>query len=325
MFTFIDLFSGIGGFRLAAAEEGGRCVFASEIDRDARAVYAANYGDEPAGDIRQIDPATIPDHTILFAGFPCQPFSVDSSITLRHLGRPVGTADAIRGTLFREIVAILAAKRPPFAILENVKNLISTNGGADFWAILSALEEIGYAVVYAVLNADGWVPQDRQRVYIVCFNLDYFNFMSPALFVFPPLPEARPVLRDILETEVPEKYTLTPGLWTWLQNHRERNKANGRNFGYRFADLDGKGGTLPRVYYKDGHSILIPQAGGIPRKLTPREAARYMGFPDWFVLDTSDRRAYEQLGNAVCPPVIGALIRQLKQFAATVGLSDRFA
>ncbi|MFQ3660737.1 MAG: DNA (cytosine-5-)-methyltransferase [Anaerolineae bacterium] len=304
-FTFVDLFAGIGGFRLALERIGGRCVFSSEWDKLAQMTYQANYGDVPAGDITKISASDIPEHDVLTAGFPCQPFSIAGVTKHNALGNAHGFAHTTQGTLFFDVARIIAAKRPSAFILENVKNLKSHDRGRTFAVIENTLtKELGYFVYHRVLDARSFVPQHRERIYIV-------GFREPRHFAFPSLPEAEPRIGEILEPEVDAKYTLTDHLWSYLQQYAKKHKAKGNGFGYGLVDLDGVARTLSARYYKDGSEILIPQAGQNPRRLTPRECARLMGFPETFKIVVSDTRAYKQFGNAVVVPVVEAIAREV--------------
>lgn len=300
-FTFVDLFAGIGGFRLGFERAGGRCVFSSEWDKQARRTYEVNFGDVPAGDITQIAATAIPDHDILTAGFPCQPFSIAGVTKHNALGNAHGFAHTTQGTLFFDVARLIAEKRPRAFVLENVKNLKNHDKGRTFAVMEATLaDELGYTVYHAIVDGRTVVPQHRERIYIV-------GFREPRRFVFPTLPDLQPRLRDILETEVDPKYTLTDHLWGYLQNYAAKHRAKGNGFGFGLTDLDGIARTLSARYYKDGSEILIPQAGKNPRRLTPRECARLMGFPDSFKIVVSDTRAYQQFGNSVIVPVIEAL------------------
>lgn len=301
-FTFIDLFAGIGGFRLALRNLGGTCLFSSDWDRFARQTYAANFGDEPAGDIREVDVETIPAHDILTAGFPCQPFSISGVSKKNSLGRPHGFADRTQGTLFFEIVRILDAHRPRAFILENVRNLRNHDRGRTFDTIERVLrDDLGYDVHSDVLDARHVVPQHRERIFIV-------GFREPRPFDFPKLESDRtPRLRDILQKNVDAKYTLSDKLWQYLQDYARKHQAAGNGFGFGLADLNSTTRTLSARYYKDGSEILVPQRGKNPRRLTPRECARLMGYPDSFEIPVSDTQAYRQFGNSVAVPVVEAV------------------
>lgn len=305
-FTFIDLFSGIGGTRLAFESAGGKCVFSSEWNKFAQQTYEENFGEMPAGDITKIDENGIPDHDVLVGGFPCQPFSIAGVSSKNHLGRPHGFKDAAQGTLFFDICRIIKAKKPKAFMLENVKNLESHDKRNTFRVILKALrEELGYDVHHKVIDASSQVPQHRERIFIVGFD-------SPMEFEFPKLIDKRPKLEDILDRQVNKKFTLTDGTWNSLQRHLEKHRAKGNGFGYNIADKQGIAKTLSARYYKDGAEILIPQgAGKNPRRLTPRECARLMGFPEKFKIPVSDNQAYRQFGNAVVVPVVKAVAREM--------------
>jgi DNA (cytosine-5)-methyltransferase 1 len=300
--VFADLFAGIGGTRLAFERAGARCVWSCEVDRFCRLTYEANFGHPPdAGDIREVDAAAVPDHDILVAGFPCQPFSIAGVSKLGSLGRPHGFVDRTRGTLFFEICRILEAKRPRALFLENVRHLVRHDGGRTFRIILETLSGLGYRVDYRVIDAARLVPQHRERVYIV-------GFREPVWFAWPEVPDRRPRLGEILEPVVDTKYTLSRRVWRTLRRHREKHRRRGNGFGYGLADPDGVARTLSARYYKDGAEILIAQGRGRPpRRLTPRECARLMGFPDSFVIPVSDTQAYRQFGNSVVVPLVEVL------------------
>lgn len=309
-FTFIDLFAGIGGLRIGLEKNGGRCIYSCEWDKNAQKTYKAWHGEVPHGDIRDLKPRDIPDHDILAAGFPCQPFSIAGVSKKNSLGRPHGFKDATQGTLFFHLASIIDAKRPPVLILENVKNLQSHDKGRTWQVIRSTLEDMKYVIFSKVIDAASWVPQHRERVFIVGFDRRVFGDTVP--FEYPKPPSgAEPRLRDILEPSPPAKYTLTDHLWKYLQNYAAKHKAAGNGFGFGMAKLDGVTRTLSARYYKDGSEILIPQPGKNPRRLTPRECARLMGFEDHRPIVVSDMQAYKQFGNAVCPLVAEALGRQV--------------
>lgn len=309
-FTFVDLFAGIGGFRLALNRLGGRCSFSCEWDKYSQKTYSAWFGEVPVGDIREIKPSEIPDHDVMAAGFPCQPFSIAGVSKKKSLGLAHGFKDATQGTLFFNLATIIEAKRPPVVLLENVKNLLSHNRGTTWNVIRSSLESLGYTVFHKVIDAAGWVPQHRERIFIVAFDQHLFGHNPP--FKFPETPSGkRPRLRDILDPSPSEKYILTDHLWNYLQQYAERHRARGNGFGFGMADLNGITRTLSARYYKDGSEILIPRPQGNPRRLTPREAARLMGFPDDKPIVVSDTQAYRQFGNAVVPPVAEAVGREV--------------
>jgi DNA (cytosine-5)-methyltransferase 1 len=316
---FIDLFAGIGGMRLGFERAGCQCVFSSEWDRFAARTYEANFGEVPAGDIRAIPSDQVPDHDILVGGFPCQPFSISGVSKKGSLGRPHGFADEGQGTLFFEIARLVRDKRPRAFLLENVKNLVHHDRGRTLKVILTALrDELRYHVPEPrVLDAARLVPQHRERIYII-------GFRDPGPFGFPELPDRRPRLRDILETDPEEKYALSEKLWDYLQRYREKHLRAGNGFGYGLADPDGITRTLSARYYKDGSEILIARGpGDTPRRLTPRECARLMGFDDDFRIPVSDTQAYRQFGNSVVVPLVEYLARAL--VAALGGVRHRAA
>ncbi|WP_418471920.1 DNA (cytosine-5-)-methyltransferase [Eubacterium sp.] len=302
-FTFIDLFAGIGGMRLAFDHAGGHCVYSSEWNKYSQQTYMANFGEQPEGDITQVNAADIPDHDILVAGFPCQPFSIAGVSKKQSLGRATGFEDKTQGTLFFDVCRILKEKRPKAFLLENVKNLCSHDKGRTFKVIQESLEELDYEVFYKVLDGQNFVPQHRERILIVGFDRKRYGQEIDFKFNITPV-EPRPVIRDILEPEVDSKYTLSDKLWIYLQNYAAKHKAAGNGFGYGIAPLDGVSRTLSARYYKDGSEILIEQDGRNPRRLTPRECARLQGFPDDFKIPVSDTQAYRQFGNSVVVPLM---------------------
>lgn len=311
-FKFIDLFAGIGGTRLAFEAVGGECVFSCERDKFARRTYKENFAEEPQGDITNIASDEIPEHDVLVAGFPCQPFSLSGVSKKNALGRPHGFDDPTQGTLFFEIKRILAARRPSAFLLENVKNLKSHDRGNTFRVIREALsDDLGYHVQHAVLDAVAFVPQHRERIFIAGFRHEV-DFEFPVF-----APERRPVFRDILEDDVPEKYVLSDKLWKWFQDYAEKHRRAGHGFGFGLTSLDGCSRTLSARYYKDGSEILVPREAGNPRRLTPRECARLMGFPDDFRIVVSDTQAYKQFGNSVVSPLVRDLAEGI--FGALAG------
>ena len=304
-FTFIDLFAGIGGLRIAFDSAGGDCVFSSEWNKFSQITYKENFGEMPDGDITQINEKEIPDHDILVGGFPCQPFSIAGVSAKNSLGREHGFKDATQGTLFFDICRIIKEKKPRAFLLENVKNLKSHDKGKTFKVIMEALEnELGYDVHYKVVDASSVVPQHRERIFIV-------GFREEVNFKFPELKDRRPVLGDILEEDVDEKYTLKDGTWNSLQRHKKKHKAKGNGFGFSTADPEGITKTLSARYYKDGAEILIDQGDKNPRRLTPMECKRLMGFPEKFKVPVSDNQAYRQFGNAVVVPVVKVIAKEM--------------
>lgn len=304
-FKFIDLFAGIGGFRLAFQNLGGHCVFSSEWNNYARKTYEANFGEVPFGDITQINELNIPDHDILIGGFPCQPFSIAGVSKKNALGRAHGFKDETQGTLFFDIVRILETKKPKAFLLENVKNLKSHDKGKTFKVIKGALEELGYSVHFDILDGKRYVPQHRERIVIVGFRKDVFHGKEE--FKFPELPPADKAIKGILEKKVDAKYTLSDKLWDYLQDYAKKHKEKGNGFGFGLTDLNGVARTMSARYYKDGAEILIPQKDKNPRRLTPRECARLQGYPDSFIIPVSDTQAYKQFGNSIVVPLMQAV------------------
>lgn len=302
-FTFIDLFAGIGGMRLAYENVGGRCVYSNEWNKYSQQTYYANFGEQPEGDITKVDAKTIPDHDILVAGFPCQPFSIAGVSKKISLGRKTGFEDKTQGTLFFDVCRILKEKRPKAFMLENVKNLKSHDKGRTFKTILESLDELKYKVFFAVLDGQNFVPQHRERIIIVGFDMERYGDDIEFDFDITPV-NPKPVMRDILEKKVDDKYTLSDNLWTYLQNYAAKHRAAGNGFGYGIAPLDGVSRTISARYHKDGSEILIAQKGKNPRRLTPRECARLQGFPESFVIPVSDTQAYRQFGNSVVVTLI---------------------
>ena len=330
VFTFIDLFAGIGGFRIAMQNIGGQCVFSSEWDKAAQKTYEANFGEIPFGDItRQEIKDMIPDgFDVLCAGFPCQPFSIAGVSKKNALGLPHGFECVTQGTLFFDVAKIISTKRPKAFLLENVKNLVSHNQGNTFEIILNTLEkELGYNVFWKIIDGQSWVPQHRERIIIVGFKSKN-DFSWDDL----DLPKARPVLKNILHpmdgtepiefpyTTMPKgkmhsKYTLTDHLWTYLQNYAEKHRTKGNGFGFGLVTGDDVARTLSARYYKDGSEILVSCGKGKnPRRLTPRECARLMGFSDAYKIVVSDTQAYRQFGNSVVVPVITAVTQLMKPY-----------
>ena len=311
-FTFIDLFAGMGGFRLAMQAQGGKCVFSSEWNVFAQKTYLANFGEMPFGDITKEEiKKYIPKHfDVLCAGFPCQPFSIAGVSKKKSLGKETGFKDKTQGTLFFDVADIISRHRPKAFFLENVKNLISHDKGNTFKIILSTLEELEYSVYYKVMDGKNYVPQHRERTMIVGF--DKRRYHNNEHFEFPQPSNIHRKLRDILENNPDKKYTLSDKLWNYLQQYAEKHKAKGNGFGFGLADLDGISRTLSARYYKDGSEILIPQNGINPRRLTPRECARLMGYPDKYIINkVSDVQAYRQCGNSVVVPLIAAVSEQI--------------
>lgn len=332
-FTFIDLFAGIGGLRYGFEAIGGRCVFTCERDKYSQLTYKANFpndGHDIAGDINEIALDAIPKHDVLLAGFPCQPFSIAGVSKKNALGRKHGFACDAQGTLFFTLAEIIRYHRPKAFLLENVKNLVSHDKGNTFRVIRQVLEEeLGYHIDWRVIDAKSWVPQHRERIFIAGFREECdFSFDSMKM----PDPASGPKLASILHTEdgaeppeppytvgnignVSEKYTLTPKLWQYLQDYAAKHKAKGNGFGFGLVGPDDTSRTLSARYYKDGSEILVRQEGNRPRRLTPRECARLMGFETAerrFVIPVSDTQAYKQFGNAVVVQAVEAVARHMQ-------------
>ncbi len=304
-FTFIDLFAGIGGFRIAMQELGGKCVFSSEWDSYAKKTYEANFGEVPFGDIRKIDEKDIPTHDILCAGFPCQPFSLAGVSARNALNTAHGFACETQGTLFFDIVRIMQAKRPKVAFLENVKNLVGHDGGKTFSVIRSTIESLGYSFAYKVIDASPVVPQKRVRCYIVCIRDDQQQFKFPVV-------DGEPLaLKTILEKKVDSSYTISTKLWEGHQRRTTNNLARGTGFTAYCADINKPANTIVARYGKDGKECLVPQKDDNPRMLTPRECARLQGFPEEFIIAVSKASAYRQFGNSVAVPVIRLMAKQI--------------
>ena len=331
-FTMIDLFAGIGGIRKGFEAHGGRCVFTSEYDSYCQKTYSENFSDSAPiwGDINRVvydSHGNIPEHDLLLAGFPCQPFSIAGVSKKNALGRPHGFACQEQGNLFFVIADIIKELRPKAFLLENVKNLKSHDRGKTFQIIIDTLENVlGYNIFHRVIDAKGFVPQHRERIYIAGFDQEidfsWDDFQHPGADAS--------VMKDVLHsengTEEPEepyttgrkavvnsKYTLSDHLWTYLQNYAEKHRAKGNGFGYGLVGPADTARTLSARYYKDGSEILVTQrARKNPRRLTPRECARLMGYGDDFIIPVSDTRAYTQFGNSVVVPVIKEIARIIK-------------
>ena len=324
-FRFIDLFAGIGGMRLGFEAAGGECVFTCEWNPEARKTYEANFpcNHPVSGDIRDVRSQDIPPYDVLVAGFPCQPFSIAGVSKKNALGRPHGFHCETQGTLFFEVARLLEAHKPPAFVLENVKNLVSHDRGNTFRVILKTLrEELGYSVHFRVIDARRWVPQHRERIFIVGFRTENgFSFDDLEM----PVPSLGPVIGSILHPEdgseppeapytvgvtasVAEKYVLSARLWKYLQDYAARHKAKGNGFGFGLVGPGDVARTLSARYYKDGSEILVARKDSNPRRLTPRECARLMGFDrpgrPHFRIPVSDTQAYKQFGNAVVVPVV---------------------
>lgn len=344
-FNFIDLFAGIGGLRHGFESVGGQCVFTSEWDRPCRKTYQANFpSDHPVeGDITTVEEGDIPNHDLLVAGFPCQPFSIAGVSKKNALGRSHGFECNVQGTLFFDVARIIAHHRPAAFLLENVKNLISHDKGNTFRVIRKTLQEdLGYHVYWRVINAKGFVPQNRERIFIAGFRQNTgFDFAK----LYVPPPGDGPVMRTVLHPEdgteaeeppythgpkakVDSRYTLSDRLWSYLKGYAAKHKAKGNGFGYGLVGSDDVARTLSARYYKDGSEILIRQKGTRPRRLTPRECARLMGFDGLgkplFEIPVSDTQAYKQFGNSVVVPVVTTIAQFMQpHILSIVGNDER--
>jgi DNA (cytosine-5)-methyltransferase 1 len=300
-FTFIDLFAGIGGMRIAFEKVGGECVFSSEWDKFAQQTYAANFGETPHGDITQVELNEVPRHDILIGGFPCQPFS--------HAGLKRGFEDT-RGTLFFDVARIIDHRKPSMVLLENVKGFTTHDKGRTMAVVKETLEELGYNVFHKVLNAkDFGVPQNRERVFIVAINKKKMGSIG---FEYPAPKKVETKVGDILDAKVDEKYTISNKLWAGHKRRLKEHRAKGNGFGYSLFNAKSPyTSTISARYYKDGSEILIEQKDANPRKLSPREAARLQGFPEKFKIPVSDNQAYKQFGNSVAVPVIHAIAKNM--------------
>lgn len=321
-FKFIDLFAGIGGFRIAFQNYGGKCIFSSEWDRYAKQTYERNYGEIPYGDICKIDKDDIPEHDVLCAGFPCQPFSLAGVSKKNSLGRKHGFEDETQGTLFFEIKTILERKRPKAFMLENVKNLLAHDKGRTFEVIRHSLEDIlGYVINFKIVNGVNWVPQNRERIFIVGYDPQQVNITSKNEIIIPFSPPNGydyPELNTIIKEKV-DGYTLGTGTWETLERHKAYHAKAGNGFGYGLHTLpipDGaKTRTISARYHKDGAEILIEQKGRRPRRLTVEEAMQLQGYnPQKFVFPVSKTQAYKQIGNSVVVPAIQACAREIANF-----------
>lgn len=327
-FTFIDLFAGIGGIRLGFESIGGKCIFTSEWNEWSKKTYLSNFGDSGrfVGDIVPVAAHDLPNHEVLLAGFPCQPFSIAGVSKKNALGRPHGFECTTQGTLFFDVARIIAEKKPKAFLLENVKNLVSHNKGQTFSIILNTLEkELGYNVFWKIIDGQHWVPQHRERILIVGFK-ENVPFTWDDLVI----PNTQPKLKSILHPEdgtepalppyttgedgkVQVKYTLTDNLWKYLQDYSEKHKARGNGFGFGLVTENDVARTLSARYYKDGSEILVSRGRNRnPRRLTPRECARLMGFSDEYKIVVSDMQAYKQFGNSVVVPVIKAVAKSME-------------
>lgn len=327
-FTFIDLFAGIGGLRKGFEGVGGTCIFSSEWDRYAQQTYYANYRENRplAGDITKLPADEIPEHDVLLAGFPCQPFSIAGVSKKNALGRNHGFACDAQGTLFFDVARILEARRPKAFLLENVKNIKGHDRGRTFSVIMNTLEnELGYRVQYRVIDAQHFLPQHRERIVIVGFrDKTHFSLesmklprkgskkMNSVLHPEDGSEEAEEPYTKGRSAAVDDKYTLSDKLWGYLQGYAAKHKAKGNGFGYGLVTPNDVARTLSSRYYKDGSEILVDRGKNRnPRRLTPRECARLMGYDNSFKIPVSDTQAYKQFGNSVAVPVFNAVAKQM--------------
>lgn len=333
-FRFIDLFAGVGGLRIGFEQHGGNCVFTSEWNKFAQITYCENFHtDHPVvGDITKIEVNDIPDHDVLLAGFPCQPFSIAGVSKKNALGRKHGFLDETQGTLFFDVARIIKEKKPKAFLLENVKNLRSHDKGNTFKVICNTLsEELGYKIFYRVIDGKGFVPQHRERIYIVGFredtdfSWDAFNEVKPdakaMLDILHPQDGTEEPEKDYTcgkKAKVNDKYVLSDKLWKYLYNYAAKHKAKGNGFGYGKVGKKDIARTLSARYYKDGSEILVSRGSANPRRLTPRECARLMGYPDTFNIPVSDTQAYKQFGNSVVVPVVQEIARIMKPHIMTL-------
>lgn len=343
-FRTIDLFAGIGGIRRGFAANGGYAVFSSEWNEFSARTYRTNYGfaENMSGDITKISANDIPDCDVVLAGFPCQPFSVAGVSKKRSLGRETGFRDKTQGTLFFDVARIIAAKQPAAFLLENVKNLTSHDNGRTFKVIIDTLKnDLGYEVHWKVIDGQNFVPQHRERIYIVGFRSKTdFNWEDLRF------PEHKPILADILHktdgtepylpwdgdrffnfdnNSVQDKYTLTERLWKYLQDYKLKHESMGHGFGYGLVTPDMVSRTISARYYKDGSEILVEQKGNRPRRLTPRECARLMGYPDDFRIPVSDTQAYRQFGNSVVVPAVAEVARIMRPHIVKIMKSSEYS
>jgi len=296
---FIDLFAGIGGFRIAFERAGCECAWSCDWDKHSQITYEANFGEKPHGDIHSVAVADIPQHDILCGGFPCQPFSLAGVSKKLSLGRKHGFDDEKQGNLFFSLADIIEYHRPPAFVLENVKHLKNHDKGRTFKIIYETLTDaLGYHVHWRVIDAQKVVPQHRERIFFV-------GFKEKRHFEFPEFPSEGPKLSTILDAKVPDKYVLTNHLWNYLQEYARKHREAGNGFGFSLFSGKDVARTLSARYHKDGSEILISQGPGKnPRRLTPRECCRLMGFPEDFKIPVSDTQAYRQFGNSVVVPVV---------------------
>ena len=326
-FTFIDLFAGIGGFRLALQNLGGLCIYSSEYDKFAQKTYLANFGETPFGDItKEETKAFIPQNfDVVCGGFPCQPFSIAGVSKKNSLGRKHGFEDEKQGNLFFHVAEIIENHRPKAFFLENVRNLVSHDKGNTFSVIKQTLIDLDYSFDHRILNGKHFVPQHRDRTIMVGFDKKIFGEDIKFDFDLVKLPEADKKIKSILKSKVDPKYTLTDHLWKYLQDYSAKHKLKGNGFGFGLVNLEGITRTISARYYKDGSEILIPQNGSNPRRLTPDECAALQGYPvnkgkKSFRIPVSDNQAYKQFGNSVVTPLIEAVGKEIANILTAVAV-----
>lgn len=307
-FRFIDLFAGIGGVRLGFQQNGGACVFSSEYDKATQNTYKVNHGEYPFGDITRISEDEIPEHDVLLAGFPCQPFS-NAGVSARNaVGKSHGFLCDTQGTLFFDVMRIVDERKPKVVFLENVRNLERHDKGRTFQTIRDTIKESGYNFYYKVIDSSSVVPQRRVRCYMVAIRSDISKE-----FIFPEFQGDPKPLRSILESSVDEKYTISDKLWLGHINRTKRNLERGTGFTAFTANLDKPSNTIVARYGKDGKECLIPQENKNPRLLTPKECARLQGFPDEFISPIARTPAYRQFGNSVVVPIIDEIAKKIRR------------
>jgi DNA (cytosine-5)-methyltransferase 1 len=305
-FTFVDLFAGIGGMRLGFEYAGGRCVFSSEFERNAQITYQSNFGKLPFGDITLISELDIPEHDVLVAGFPCQPFSHAGVSARNAVGQEHGFKCETQGTLFFDIMRIASNSMPKVMLLENVRNIERHDKGHTFSVIRNSIEKLGYDFHYSIIDSSTVVPQRRVRCYMVCIRKD-----QNIKFEFPGFSGQAIALSTILESCVADKYTISDRLWSGHIKRTERNLARGTGFTAHTANLNKPSNTLVARYGKDGKECLIPQENKNPRLLTPRECARLQGFPEDFKIPGARTPSYKQFGNSVAVPVVKKIAEKI--------------
>lgn len=300
-FRFLDLCAGIGGFHIGLAKLGGECVLACEKDKYACQTYQKWFNIDPNCDVSKLQIKDIPPYDMLVSGFPCQAFS--------SAGKKLGFQDKTRGTIIFDLLRIIANSKPKIVLLENVRNLLYHEGGKTIAKIREELEKLDYRVFIKELNANYWVPQDRIRIFITALRKE--DFPNVEAILYGKLPSRKPILQSILQDNVSSKYTLSDRMWDYFQKRTELCKSRGYGFKHIIVKSDGRSKTITSQYYKDGKQALVSQQGKNPRRLTPREVARLMGFSDSLPIIVSDTQAYKQFGNAVVPQCVTYVAKPL--------------